>query len=110
MSHRLREIGNGDASLLQGEIRSVDDSVPSPDESSLKRKFSHCSFCGHPGSKRTHFKSSCEYCSTTMGEGCVKKSEGFKCSCSSCDMVHLFSLLIPVLYSAFFASTYRAPS
>ncbi|ONI22838.1 hypothetical protein PRUPE_2G154000 [Prunus persica] len=84
--NRLREIGNGDASLLQGEIRSVDDSVPSPDGSSLKRKFSHCSFCGHPGSKRTHFKSSCEYCSSTMGEGCMKKSEGFKCSCSSCDM------------------------
>ncbi|CAN6711177.1 unnamed protein product [Malus baccata var. baccata] len=54
--------------------------------SPLKTKFSHCSFYGHTGSKRTHFKSSCEFCINAVGEGCMKKSEGFKCSCSSCDM------------------------
>ncbi|KAM1230506.1 hypothetical protein ACFX2I_040649 [Malus domestica] len=84
--NRLCEIGNGDASLFQGGMKSVDDSVPSFDESSSKTKCSHCSFCGHPGSKRAHFKSSCEFCSNAVGEGCMKRSEGFKCSCSTCDM------------------------
>lgn len=84
--NRLRDIGNGEASLFQGGIQYVDDNVPSSDESSLKTKLSHCSFCGHPGSKKAHFKSSCEYCITNMGEGCMKKPEGFKCRCSSCDM------------------------
>lgn len=72
----------------------MDDIVPSSDESLLKRKLSHCSFCGHPGSKKVHFKSSCEYCITNMGEGCMKKPEGFKCICSSCDMVHFSSFRI----------------
>ncbi|KAM5555081.1 flap endonuclease GEN-like 1 [Rosa sericea] len=84
--NRLRDIGNGDASLFQGGIQYVDDIVPSSAESSLKAKLSHCSFCGHPGSKKAHSKSSCEYCITNMDEGCLKKPEGFRCSCSSCDM------------------------
>ncbi|XP_004306852.1 PREDICTED: flap endonuclease GEN-like 1 [Fragaria vesca subsp. vesca] len=84
--NRLRDIGNGHAALLQGGIQYVDDIVPSLAESSSKTKFSHCSFCGHPGSKKAHSKSSCEYCITNIGEGCMKKPEGFRCSCSSCNM------------------------
>ncbi|KAL6124297.1 hypothetical protein ACLB2K_076811 [Fragaria x ananassa] len=84
--NRLRDIGNGHAALLQGGIQYVDDIVPSLAESSSKNFFSHCSFCGHPGSKKAHSKSSCEYCITNMGEGCMKKPEGFRCSCSACDM------------------------
>ena len=87
LSCRLHEIGSGDSPIFQGAIKSLDDCVPVSSESSLKIKCSHCSLCGHPGSKRAHFKSSCEYCSTSNGEGCMKKPEGFKCDCSSCDMV-----------------------
>uniref|UniRef100_A0A2N9JAR5 XPG-I domain-containing protein n=1 Tax=Fagus sylvatica TaxID=28930 RepID=A0A2N9JAR5_FAGSY len=85
--NRLHEIGRGDSPLFQGGIKSLDDSIPGSGESSPKIKCSHCSLCGHPGSKRAHFKFSCEYCSTSNGEGCMKKPEGFKCDCSSCDMV-----------------------
>nr|POF08927.1 flap endonuclease gen-like 1 [Quercus suber] len=84
--NRLHEIGSGDSPIFQGAIKSLDDCVPVSSESSLKIKCSHCSLCGHPGSKRAHFKFSCEYCSTSSGEVCMKKPEGFKCDCSSCDM------------------------
>lgn len=84
---RLHEIGNGDTPLFQGGIKSLDDCTPGSDESSQKIRCSHCSFCGHPGSKRAHFKSSCQYCTTSNGERCVKKPDGFRCDCSACDMV-----------------------
>lgn len=84
--NRLHEIGSGDSPIFQGAIKSLDDCVPVSSESSLKIKCSHCSLCGHPGSKSAHFKFSCEYCSTSSGEVCMKKPEGFKCDCSSCDM------------------------
>jgi flap endonuclease GEN len=87
ISCRLREMGNGDTPRFQGDIKSLDDSIPSSNESSPKIRSSHCSFCGHPGSKRAHFKFSCEYCSTSKSEGCMKKPEGFKCDCASCDKV-----------------------
>ncbi|KAB1214455.1 Flap endonuclease GEN-like 1 [Morella rubra] len=83
---RLHEIGNGDTPLFQGGIKSLDDCTPGSDESSQKIRCSHCSFCGHPGSKRAHFKSSCQYCTTSNGERCVKKADGFRCDCSACDM------------------------
>lgn len=90
---RLYEIGKGHVPLFQGEIRCADDSIPCSDESSLKAKQSHCSFCGHPGSRKAHFKSSCEYCITDSNQGCLKKSHGFKCNCSSCDKVHILICL-----------------
>lgn len=40
---------------------------------------------GHPGSKRSHFKDSCEICNSSKNEGCVQKPIGFKCDCLSCD-------------------------
>ncbi|XWS77115.1 hypothetical protein CRYUN_Cryun01aG0234500 [Craigia yunnanensis] len=85
--NKLYEIGKGDVPLFQDEIRCADDVIPCSDESSPKSKQSHCSFCGHPGSKKTHFKFSCEYCVTENNEGCLKMSRGFKCNCSSCDKV-----------------------
>ncbi|CAN1236791.1 Flap endonuclease GEN-like 1 [Linum grandiflorum] len=68
-------------------LRSVPKVLNSPmlspgDNSSPKSRVSHCSVCGHPGSKRAHGKSSCEYCP----DGCVKKPGGFRCSCTCCDM------------------------
>ncbi|PON85199.1 XPG/Rad2 endonuclease [Trema orientale] len=82
--NRLHEIGNNDTSPFQCNIESVDDLAPSSEGSSPKMKRSHCSFCGHPGSKRDHFKNSCEYCSAIDG-GCKRKPDGFKCDCLSCD-------------------------
>ncbi|KAG6725273.1 hypothetical protein I3843_02G018600 [Carya illinoinensis] len=82
--NRLYEIGNGDTPLFQGGIKSIDDHTPSSDKSSPKIRCCHCSFCGHPGSKRAHYKLSCEYCSTSNVEGCMKKPDGFKCDCPSC--------------------------
>ncbi|XP_031261367.1 flap endonuclease GEN-like 1 isoform X2 [Pistacia vera] len=79
----LHEIGNGDIPQYQSGIESADDVVPCLDESSPK-KISHCSFCGHPGSKRAHFKFSCEYCCNGDSVDCIKKPEGFKCNCSNC--------------------------
>uniref|UniRef100_A0A2P2LVY2 Flap endonuclease GEN-like 1 n=1 Tax=Rhizophora mucronata TaxID=61149 RepID=A0A2P2LVY2_RHIMU len=58
-----------------------------PDKNLADSRVSHCSFCGHPGTKRTHFQLSCEYCITSDGEGCIKKPESFKCNCTSCDKV-----------------------
>ncbi|KAI3756867.1 hypothetical protein L1987_56691 [Smallanthus sonchifolius] len=55
------------------------------DETILKTRFPHCSLCGHPGSKRSHFKDSCDRCSSSKHEGCLQKPIGFKCDCSSCD-------------------------
>lgn len=84
---RLHEIASGDTPLFQVGGKSLDDRIASLDESSPKIRCSHCSFCGHPGSKVAHSKSSCEYCGTSSSGGCKKKPEGFKCDCLSCDMV-----------------------
>lgn len=68
-------------------------------ESSPKPKSPHCSNCGHPGSKRAHLKLACEYCSASSNENCMQKPVGFKCECSTCDMVHpsLILLLLPYM-------------
>lgn len=84
---RLHEIGSGDTSTFKFTIKPVDDLLSISDERLPIAKYSHCSFCGHPGNKRAHFKSSCDYCFTSNGDGCLKKPEGFKCVCLACDMV-----------------------
>ncbi|KAG7026031.1 Flap endonuclease GEN-like 1 [Cucurbita argyrosperma subsp. argyrosperma] len=75
--NKLHEIGKEDNTSLQGG--------QSSDTNSRKVKCSHCSFCGHPGSKRDHVKIPCEYCDVSHGSCCIKKPDGFKCNCSSCD-------------------------
>ncbi|XVE73935.1 hypothetical protein DITRI_Ditri11bG0158700 [Diplodiscus trichospermus] len=85
--NKLYEIGKGNVPLFLDEVRCAADVIPSSDESSPKPKQSHCSYCGHPGSKRAHFKFSCEYCVTDNNEGCLKRPQGFTCNCSSCDKV-----------------------
>ncbi|XP_065864729.1 flap endonuclease GEN-like 1 [Euphorbia lathyris] len=80
----LREIGKGNIHIVQGVSKVAENFVPDPDESSPKPKTSHCSFCGHPGNKTTHYKFCCEHCGNGIGEGCTKKPEGFKCDCYSC--------------------------
>lgn len=83
--NQLHEISKGNSPSLQIVSKVVDEIMLCPDESPARSKTSHCSFCGHPGSKRAHFKSSCEYCGTSTSQGCTRKAEGFKCNCSSCN-------------------------
>ncbi|GMP61678.1 hypothetical protein CsSME_00024050 [Camellia sinensis var. sinensis] len=83
---RLSEIGKGETLQLQGGMRYIGDSLLNLDENSPKKKSPHCSFCGHPGSKRAHLKLPCEYCSSSTSAGCVQKPMGFKCNCTSCDL------------------------
>ncbi|KAL6499319.1 hypothetical protein OROHE_025982 [Orobanche hederae] len=71
--HDLAEENTGDESLCLS------------DEKTLKQKSPHCSYCGHLGNKKAHFKLSCEYCKSTAGQSCLQKPVGFKCYCSSCD-------------------------
>ncbi|OWM88286.1 flap endonuclease GEN-like 1 [Punica granatum] len=84
---RLDEIASGQRLLFDGDVESGDDRshLHSSDEISPNRRQSHCSFCGHPGSKRAHFKSSCAYCINGIGDGCTRKPEGFRCDCAPCD-------------------------
>ncbi|KAL6569459.1 hypothetical protein OROMI_013973 [Orobanche minor] len=72
--HDLAEENTGDESLCLS------------DEKTLKQKSPHCSYCGHLGNKKAHFKLSCEYCKSTAGQSCLQKPVGFKCYCSSCDL------------------------
>lgn len=97
---RLHEVGNMDISNIHCGVESVDDSLLILHESSSPRtKHSHCSFCGHPGSKSSHLRSSCEYCCTEAGKGCLKKPDKFKCDCLSCHKVHLCFLITSMSHS-----------
>ncbi|XP_027352671.1 flap endonuclease GEN-like 1 [Abrus precatorius] len=80
--NRLHEIGKGNASQIPTSIKSED--YLDMDGNSPSKKQPHCSFCGHPGTKRDHMKFPCEYCVTKDDEGCLRKPEGFKCDCFSC--------------------------
>lgn len=82
--NRLHEIGKGNTSQIPICIKVEEDMDMG--ESSPNRKQPHCSFCGHPGSKKDHEKFSCEYCVTKDDEGCKQKPDGFKCDCFSCGM------------------------
>ncbi|CAH2039356.1 unnamed protein product [Thlaspi arvense] len=77
---RLQDIGKGLKPAVDGGIKSVYSGDESRSE--MKRRHPHCSRCGHPGSKRTHFKSSCEHCS--CDSGCIEKPLEFRCECSFC--------------------------
>ncbi|KAK7394828.1 hypothetical protein VNO78_15368 [Psophocarpus tetragonolobus] len=80
--NRLREIGKGNISLIPVCIKF--DNNMDMDGTSLNRKQPHCSFCGHPGSKKEHMKFPCGYCVIKVGEGCQRKPKSFKCDCLSC--------------------------
>ncbi|KAL5567386.1 hypothetical protein UlMin_030550 [Ulmus minor] len=82
--NRLHEIGNKETFTLQFGVKPMGDLARSVERLSLTN-CSHCSFCGHPGNIRDHLKYSCEFCSPSIGGGCLKKPAGFRCDCSSCD-------------------------
>ncbi|KAJ3692691.1 hypothetical protein LUZ60_011786 [Juncus effusus] len=83
---RLREIGEGNFPLL--EKAKDDESDNFANETLKSLRITHCSNCGHPGSKKTHRNVACEYCFVNNDnklEFCVEKPNGFKCICPSCD-------------------------
>ena len=83
---RLRELGSRNPLPLTPD---VGDSFRNSDENTTRTRVSHCSLCGHPGTKRSHLKDSCERCNSSTIKGCTQKPIGFTCDCSSCDMVRL---------------------
>ncbi|CAI9101685.1 OLC1v1039064C1 [Oldenlandia corymbosa var. corymbosa] len=82
--NRLLQVGRGENILLSGDINSNSDFVTNVE--SPKSKLPHCSLCGHPGSKKAHFQTSCEICVSVTGEGCTQKPPGFKCNCARCSL------------------------
>lgn len=82
--NRLQEIGRGDMVVSHDNIDL--ESELTTEETSKRSKSPHCSVCGHPGSKRAHDKSACQYCCCDNDKGCIQKPPGFKCSCSVCDL------------------------
>ncbi|CBI38844.3 flap endonuclease GEN-like 1 [Vitis vinifera] len=65
--NRLQEKGNG-ATVFDGAVKSMDDSIPCLDEKSPRPKVPHCS--------------------TFPRKGCLEKPEGFACDCSTSDADH----------------------
>ena len=100
---RLREIGRGDKIVIPGNLNSEGDSVHSLEEAYHKPKLLHCSLCGHPGSRKAHLKSACQYCSSVTGEGCLKKPQGFKCHCSACNLVQLSLPFVSIFLSIYWS-------
>ncbi|KAJ6840602.1 flap endonuclease GEN-like 1 [Iris pallida] len=85
---RLSEVGSGVVPQLQESSESsVELRLPSSDEGLVSARSSHCSQCGHPGSKRAHLKFACEHC-TGSGQNCIEKPAGFRCECVACDQAH----------------------
>ncbi|KAJ6839412.1 flap endonuclease GEN-like 1 [Iris pallida] len=85
---RLSEVGSGVVPQLQESSESaVELRLPSSDEGLVSTRSSHCSQCGHPGSKRAHLKFACEHC-TGSGQNCIEKPAGFRCECVACDQAH----------------------
>ncbi|KAJ8748906.1 hypothetical protein K2173_013340 [Erythroxylum novogranatense] len=80
----LREIGNRKALGSEGGSEIKNKFMITIHENLAESRLSHCSFCGHPGSKREHFQSACQYCVIDNEEGCLKKPERFKCNCDWC--------------------------
>eukprot|EP01018_Ginkgo_biloba_P016842 Gb_24330 [translate_table: standard] len=83
---RLRELGEGNASLLSEMDTSGVDYLDSKLDGEVPVKRNpHCSNCGHPGNKGIHMKHGCEACKASdRNKNCVQKVRGFKCECKSC--------------------------
>lgn len=83
---RLHEVGSGDTTFQIDNSSVGDCDLPVSSENSPKTKLPHCTYCGHPGSKRAHSKLACELCIVNDNEGCLQKPTGYKCECSSCNL------------------------
>lgn len=84
--NRLSEVGKGIIiPSFQSDIGThLDYDRPTPHEDEATSRSPHCSHCGHPGSKKAHLMTACQYCINCDSKSCIMKSTGFKCNCSSC--------------------------
>uniref|UniRef100_A0A453LD86 Flap endonuclease GEN-like 1 n=1 Tax=Aegilops tauschii subsp. strangulata TaxID=200361 RepID=A0A453LD86_AEGTS len=83
---KLHEIGKGIYPFLEGFDKAHVDDLPSPStQSPSVARSPHCSHCGHPGSKKNHSKTGCNYCLVDSLEFCMEKPAGFVCECPSCE-------------------------
>ncbi|VAI20019.1 unnamed protein product [Triticum turgidum subsp. durum] len=83
---KLHEIGKGIYPFLEGFDKAHVDDLPSPSTKSPPvARSPHCSHCGHPGSKKNHSKTGCNYCLVDSLEFCMVKPAGFICECPSCE-------------------------
>uniref|UniRef100_A0ACD5XNN9 Uncharacterized protein n=1 Tax=Avena sativa TaxID=4498 RepID=A0ACD5XNN9_AVESA len=83
---KLHEIGRGIYPSAEGDDKTHVDDLPSTStKSSPVARSRHCSNCGHPGNKKDHIKTGCNYCLLDSLENCVEKPAGFICDCPSCD-------------------------
>ncbi|XP_037435446.1 flap endonuclease GEN-like 1 [Triticum dicoccoides] len=83
---KLHEIGKGIYPFLEGFDKAHVDDLPSPSTKSPPvARSPHCSHCGHPGSKKNHSKTGCNYCLVDSLEFCMEKPAGFICECLSCE-------------------------
>eukprot|EP00249_Psilotum_nudum_P036985 c920_g1_i1 orf=520-2589(-) len=69
-----------------GEVKEMNLDVP------VKKEL-HCSYCGHPGTKKIHAKNGCKACNLDGSDddseqGCRPKAWGFKCTCFVCIKDH----------------------
>ncbi|KAL9676380.1 hypothetical protein QQ045_004594 [Rhodiola kirilowii] len=79
---RLRKLSSDDIQ----NTSDAEDSVRSSLMTQSTTKAMHCSFCGHPGRKKSHLNVGCEYCIDSKGNGCLEKPAGFACVCAACDL------------------------
>lgn len=83
---KLHEIGRGIYPFLEGFDKAHVDDLASPSTKSPPvARSPHCSHCGHPGSKKNHSKTGCNYCLVDSLEFCMEKPAGFICECPSCE-------------------------
>nr|AAY32559.1 single strand DNA repair-like protein [Triticum monococcum] len=83
---KLHEIGKGIYPFLEGFDKAHVGDLPSPSTKSPPvARSPHCSHCGHPGSKKNHSKTGCNYCLVDSLEFCMEKPAGFICECPSCE-------------------------
>uniref|UniRef100_A0ACD5Y7A8 Uncharacterized protein n=1 Tax=Avena sativa TaxID=4498 RepID=A0ACD5Y7A8_AVESA len=83
---KLHEIGRGIYPSAEGNDKTHVDDLPSTSTKSTPvARLRHCSNCGHPGNKKDHIKTGCNYCLLDSLENCVEKPAGFICDCPSCD-------------------------
>ncbi|XP_075493605.1 flap endonuclease GEN-like 1 isoform X2 [Primulina tabacum] len=91
---RLNKIAKGDPLVIQGNIESGGELARSSNENSPKPNYPHCSHCGHPGNKRLISNFLVNIAVRMLARVAGRRSVGFKCVCSSCDFLGLYSCVV----------------
>ncbi|XP_075493597.1 flap endonuclease GEN-like 1 isoform X1 [Primulina tabacum] len=90
----LNKIAKGDPLVIQGNIESGGELARSSNENSPKPNYPHCSHCGHPGNKRLISNFLVNIAVRMLARVAGRRSVGFKCVCSSCDFLGLYSCVV----------------